>query len=678
MSDQRKPPPPPSGPSLSSRAEAQPNRPAAPLLLEPLLDGQPDACFVIGAEGRITWANQAAALISPTGSSDGLVGLDAARTLAPESPAALREALELAREDRRHVSLEVTWPRPDGAQLLVEIRCSAPSAPEDPRAAYLAVVRDRTSEHRSLDAVRASRQMLRLILDTIPVRVFWKDRDSRYLGCNRLFAQDAGLDQPEDLIGLTDYDVSFRDHAVRYRADDREVVESGVPKLGYEEPQTSPTGRPLWLRTSKVPLRGTQGQVIGVLGTYEDITEIREASLEISRRNRELHEANLELERLHQAKDEFMAMVSHELRTPLVTGIGYVELLLGGRFGSLPEPAEQRLRIAHRNLLRLSAIIQNLLSYQTIIRPKSRAALGLTSVDLSVLLGQCAEESLVRNRDVKGRLRVDLAPSLPRIRADGELLRVVVANLLDNAARHAGADATITLSAHPAEDGVMVAVSDDGRGMDPEIMSRVFEPFVKTSEEHGGSGLGLAIVSGILDAHGLGLTLESEPGRGTAFRFLVPAEDEGGAPPKRRERSITPVLGIPATARIALVATSADVRTPVRLSLLRGGFSVVEAASIDEADATLAFDQLDLCVLEVASSTDEVQAQIDWVRRLGLKCPSPTLFLLPQGNLQIEDLGDPPNRWMVIRQPLTARAVTNAVRALLHGTIDDPAGTDQG
>lgn len=665
------------GPTVTMETTPNGEQPAAPLALEPLLDGQPDACFVISAEGSITWANQAAAEMTSKRSSDLLVGLDAATVLAPEDPSAAREALRIAREDRRRVTLEVEWPYPPGAQLLVEIRCSAHPSPEDPRAAYLAVVRDRTLEHRNLDAVRASRTMLRLILDTIPVRVFWKDRDSRYLGCNRLFSQDAGLDQPEDLIGLTDYDVNFREHAVRYRADDREVMESGVPKLGYEEPQTSPTGRPRWLRTSKVPLRDEHGQVIGVLGTYEDITEIREASLELSRRNRELHEANLELERLHRAKDEFMAMVSHELRTPLVTGIGYVDLLLQGRFGPLSEVVQDRLRIAHRNLLRLSTIIQNLLSYQTVIRPGSRASLGLTEVNLEEMLRQCAEESLVRNRDIRDHLQLDLEPSLPRIQADGELLRVVVANLLDNAARHAGSGASITLAAHRAEGGVQVAVRDDGRGMDPEVMSRVFEPFVKTSEEHGGSGLGLAIVSGILDAHGFGLTLESEPGRGTTFRFVVPAMDMGIAPPKRRERSITPVLGIPATARIALVAPSPDVRTPVRLALLRGGFSVLEANSTEEADATLPFEKVDLCVLEAADTMDEARSQCAWLTRLALEFPVPILLLLPQISLQIEDLCDPPTPWIVLRQPLTARAVTNAIRTLLHGRADEPPDEPQ-
>ena len=115
--------------------------------------------------------------------------------------------------------------------------------------------------------------LLRSIINTAPVRVFWKDRGLRYLGCNELFARDAGFERPEQLLGKTDYDMGWRDQAERYRADDLAVMESGTAKLDFEEPSTTPDGRTIWLSTSKVPLRTADGQVYGVLGTYSDITQ---------------------------------------------------------------------------------------------------------------------------------------------------------------------------------------------------------------------------------------------------------------------------------------------------------------------------------------------------------------------------------------------------------------------
>jgi PAS domain S-box-containing protein len=119
--------------------------------------------------------------------------------------------------------------------------------------------------------------MLQLVMDTIPVRIFWKNKDSVYLGCNRLLAEDAGRKSSEDVVGETDYTLSWREQAELYRKDDMEVMRSGNSKLGYEEPQTMPDGKQIWLRTSKTPLRDINNRIVGILGTYEDITTHKQA-----------------------------------------------------------------------------------------------------------------------------------------------------------------------------------------------------------------------------------------------------------------------------------------------------------------------------------------------------------------------------------------------------------------
>ncbi|WP_321504864.1 PAS domain S-box protein [uncultured Methanoregula sp.] len=122
-----------------------------------------------------------------------------------------------------------------------------------------------------------SQQMLQQVLNTVPARVFWKDMELQYLGCNEPFARDAGFSMPADLIGKTDFDMGWKEQAEAYRVDDRRVIETGIPKIGYEEPQTTPDGNRIWLRTSKIPLRDSGGKILGILGTYEDITSTVEA-----------------------------------------------------------------------------------------------------------------------------------------------------------------------------------------------------------------------------------------------------------------------------------------------------------------------------------------------------------------------------------------------------------------
>ena len=134
---------------------------------------------------------------------------------------------------------------------------------------------------------RRSNEMLEAVIDNIPQRIFWKDRESRYLGCNNAFARDAGLAYNEQVIGKTDHDLPWGQHAHVLRADDEEVIVSSVPKMHYE--------RDIMVRetlrtvvTSKLPLTDGEGQTIGVLGSYHDITERKRAELALRLQSRAL------------------------------------------------------------------------------------------------------------------------------------------------------------------------------------------------------------------------------------------------------------------------------------------------------------------------------------------------------------------------------------------------------
>ena len=185
---------------------------------------------------------------------------------------------------------------------------------------------------------------IRTILDTIPVKVFWKGLDQKFQGCNRLFLMDTGKETIDDLIGLTDYDMPWRDQAELYRAEDREVIQSGQTKIGLTHTHLLADGRKVWHLTTKIPLKNAEGEIIGVLGTTIDITTLKEREEEIRALNTELEnrveertgdlqKANEELrnvldnltktqERLLAAEKlsvlgRLSAGVAHELNTPL-------------------------------------------------------------------------------------------------------------------------------------------------------------------------------------------------------------------------------------------------------------------------------------------------------------------------------------------------------------------------
>lgn len=164
---------------------------------------------------------------------------------------------------------------------------SNPSALPDGSILWNGVLLDVTKRSLTEMELRESKAFLKAVLDSIPVRVFWKDIDLNYLGCNIKFAQDAGVDNPKDIIGKSDYELNWKKQAELYQADDKIVIESGIGKINIEEPQTTPSGEQIYLLTSKVPLRNTDGQIIGVLGAYQDITELKK----VEQTNKKLYNA---------------------------------------------------------------------------------------------------------------------------------------------------------------------------------------------------------------------------------------------------------------------------------------------------------------------------------------------------------------------------------------------------
>ena len=113
---------------------------------------------------------------------------------------------------------------------------------------------------------------LQSMLEALPVRIFWKDRESRYLGCNQLFADDAGIAAPESFVGKTDFYFYPFHQADLYRYTDAEVMHTGVA-CTIDEQLTMPDGQVRWVRTYKAPLRDAEGRTIGLIGMYQHITE---------------------------------------------------------------------------------------------------------------------------------------------------------------------------------------------------------------------------------------------------------------------------------------------------------------------------------------------------------------------------------------------------------------------
>ena len=266
-------------------------------LMQTLMNAVTESFFLMDETGRVLIANETTAHRLGT-SLDALVAGQSIFDLIPAEVAAKRKQyMAEARKTGRTVRFEDE--RFSRTFLTSIFPLENDGHSEAQYAVFAMDITDRktamTTIEESQQKLDEAHQMLKQVIDAIPVRIFWKDKRSEYLGCNLLFARDAGRKKPEDVIGDIDQSMSWRDQADAYRRDDLEVMTRGVAKINYEEFRTMPDGKRLWAKTSKVPLTDLNGRIIGVLGTYEDITEQKKASetlAESEKRYRTLFENN--------------------------------------------------------------------------------------------------------------------------------------------------------------------------------------------------------------------------------------------------------------------------------------------------------------------------------------------------------------------------------------------------
>jgi PAS domain S-box-containing protein len=392
-------------------------------------------------------------------------------------------------------------------------------------------------------------QTFQSVLDHLPQRIFWKDREGHYVGCNKAFADDAGLSAVPEIVGKTVYDFShWGATADLYADDDRQVLETGVAKIGYEEPVVGADGRQRWTRSSKVPLFDSAGCVIGILGTYEDITESKRTADKLERYSVELAETNEELLR-------FTQIVSHDLRAPLVSLHGFstelrqsidaVRKSEAAMLASLPESERavvaralqetipEDLGFIESSVTRMDHLTGALLKLSRAgHREFHLEELGSEAL-LEEIVGSLAHQIQSRNIALK-------TGPLPRITGDRAAVEQIFGNLLDNAIKYLDPNrpGLIEVSADETADETTFHVRDNGRGIAEDDMDKVFEPFRRAGDQDvPGEGMGLAFVRTLLHRLGGRIECHSEVGVGTTFSFTLPRvasenkEGSGGTHP---------------------------------------------------------------------------------------------------------------------------------------------------
>lgn len=236
----------------------------------------------------------------------------------------------------------------------------------------------------------------------------------------------------------------------------------------------------------------------------------------------ELSQAYEELQEIDRLRIQLVQNVGHELRTPLSLIKGYVELLLAGDLGDVSESQRAALQVVHERTATLARLVHNL----TMLQSTPREALTLAPVSLVEIVQRVLAEFQRPAEKVGIVFREELPAALPDVLGDRERLELVFSHLIDNAIKFSPGGGRVTIRAWCDQEKVYASVTDEGIGIPPEHLTRIFERFYQvngsTTRRFGGMGVGLALVCEIVEAHGGSVAVESEPGKGSTFTVSFP------------------------------------------------------------------------------------------------------------------------------------------------------------
>lgn len=387
----------------------------------------------------------------------------------------------------------------------------------------ISVGKDISGRKQAEEALLEGKRFVDSLLDAMPIPVFYKDRQGRYLGFNRAYEDFFGVDRSK-LVGTTVFDSHPRELAETYRAKDEALFESGGVQH-YEAKAKNAQGLLREVTFDKAVFFDIRGNLGGLIGAMQDVTErkVAEAARE---------DALVEAQRLAQLRSAFLSRMSHELRTPLNGILGYAQNMLAD--DTLEERHSDGLTIIQRSGDHLLSLINNILDHAKLEADKLEISIG--NIRVAFLLVTVADIIRVRAEEKGLDFICEFAPELPAvIRGDEQRLRQVLLNLLSNGVKFTDQGWVSLGVSLPAKGRMRFEVRDSGIGIAEEQREAIFEPFRQegdASRRTGGTGLGLTISRQLVRMMGSDIAVESRLGEGSTFSFEMGVEAVGSATAK--------------------------------------------------------------------------------------------------------------------------------------------------
>ncbi|MBK8021463.1 MAG: PAS domain-containing protein [Chloroflexi bacterium] len=373
------------------------------------------------------------------------------------------------------------------------------------------ISQDISERKRSDEVLIRERNLMRIMIDSMPDSLYATDRECRYLLANLTFLRRRGLKRQEDLIGKTAYDFMEPALAEVYMAEDRAVMSTGQAQINREIQLTSRADKP-WRSYTKAPWRDERGEISGLVVHTRDITENKRAEAE---------RVALAVEREKmRILAKFIEDVSHEFRTPL-SAINVKAYMLGR--AQSPEAQARLLASLEEQSSYIGELVDALLM---MARLDSNAEFASDRIDWIHTLSEIENSCRSQAEKKQVSLSVALEDDLPSVQGDDEKLCQGLFNIVKNAIQYTPTGGSVSVYVYLQGDHVVIDVMDTGIGISADDLAHIFDRFfrVDKARTERGAGLGLSIAKKIVEAHGGRIEVKSVLGGGSTFRVLLPIE----------------------------------------------------------------------------------------------------------------------------------------------------------
>jgi len=368
---------------------------------------------------------------------------------------------------------------------------------------------------------------LNLLIESLNDGFYAMDAGGRFTFCNQAFLDMLGMSRPEDLYQKQPRDIVAPEEVskIERMLERRRRGE----KVFFETTLRRVDGGTVPVQISSAPLfRG--GNFVGIVGIAHDLSERRRLEAIVEQTHQDLEKAYEELSVLDKMKSDFIAIASHELRTPLSIIKGYADAFQYGELGELNPFQLDKIKIINARADQMTKIINDLLD---ITRMEEGRLVGKKwPAPVRELVINAVSEYQGRADQNEQQLIYEVQEGLPPVSVDVWRVHQVLENLINNALKFTPPGGTIIVSARNASDPGMVEIEvrDTGPGIPPKEQKKLFTMFYQVETDStrsaGGLGLGLVISKGIVESHGGRIWVESEPGKGSSFKFTLPVHQE--------------------------------------------------------------------------------------------------------------------------------------------------------